>query len=109
MYPRQDDKLTIYEPVVEIDKFGSETTVWTERKTIRAERVKRTGDISEEVGEKFPAITTEWNIYLVLRKYLKENWRVADVRDGGTLYTVTAITPNRKRNMAVVSCERVNE
>lgn len=91
------------------DKYGAETTVWEPRKPIRAERVKRSGDVTEEVGEKFAAISTEWNIYLKLRKLLKENWRVKDLRDGGTLYRVASITPNRKRNMAVLTCERVNE
>lgn len=109
MEPRQEDKLTIYEPVSVTSEFGSERTVWTERKSIRAERVKRSGQLHEEVGERFAARSVEWNIYFRLKKYVQEHWRVADVRDGGTLYEVTSITPNRDRNMLVLTCERVNE
>lgn len=109
MYARQTDKLTLYEPVTVVDKYGSESVAWTARGSIRAERVKRSGALHDEVGERFAARSTEWNVYYHLSKRLSEHWRVADVRDGGTLYEVTSITPNRDKNMAVLTCERVNE
>lgn len=99
------DELVLMEPIHLKDKFGAEKTVWNECCYAHAERVTYRGHRSEEVAEHFPDVRTEWNI----RSYhcIDENWRVRHV--GGYLYTVVAITPNRRRGYNKIICERVNE
>ncbi|MDE6801754.1 MAG: head-tail adaptor protein [Muribaculaceae bacterium] len=98
-------RLTIIEPVVVVDDFHAEKTVWTKRKTIRAERVKESAYRRHEVSEMFPEHRTEFNIRDAHR--VGENWRVEEV--GGLEYTVTAILANRDRGMKTLICERLNK
>lgn len=109
MKARQKERLTVYEPTVEVDDYGAERIVWNERGTYWAERSKRQDNLSVEVGECFPNAVTEWNVNYALSGCFEANWRLADVRDGGTLYLIKGKTPNRDKGMMTISCERVNE
>ncbi len=98
-------KLTLLEPTRTTDRMGAETTTYEETRTVRAERVRATGNRSEEVGEHFPNYTAEFNIRSA--HPIAENWRVQQL--GGYLYTVVAIIPNLDRGYKTLLCERVNE
>lgn len=98
-------KLVLLEPRRVVDRMGAEDTVYTETRTVHAERVKFSGHRSEEVGEHFPEYRAEFNIRDV--HPVDENWRVRQV--GGHLYTVTAIVPNVERGYNTLVCDRVNE
>lgn len=97
-------RLKVYEPVSDANGFGEETPTYRHFRTINAERVKATGNRSEEVGEHFPDYRAEFNIRDA--HPVKENWRVEQM--GGYLYTVTNIIPNLDRGMKTLICERVN-
>ena len=97
--------LHVLEPVTVTDKFGAEATEWKDVRRVHAERVKFSGRRSEEVSEHFPAYNVQFRIRDVHR--MAENWRVQ--HEGGNLYTVVAIEPNRERGMLTLICERVNE
>ena len=47
-------KLKLLQPVKAENDFGEEVDTWQETVTVHAERVKHTGNRSEEVGEHFP-------------------------------------------------------
>lgn len=98
-------KLMLLEPMRTTDRMGAETTTYTETRTVRAERVRATGNRSEEVGEHFPNYATEFNIRSA--HPIAENWRVRQL--GGYLYTVVAITLNLDRGYKTLLCDRVNE
>jgi head-tail adaptor len=98
-------KLTLFEPVQATNNFGEEDTTYQERRTVRAERVKQSGDRSEEVGEHFPDYRVEFNIREA--HPVDENWRVQQL--GGKLYTVTNIIPNHEKGYKTLICVRVNE
>lgn len=102
---KMDTKLRLLRPEVVTDGFGSEKTVWTETKTVWAERRRMSGTYGVELGERFPDYHAEFNIRDAHE--VDENWRVEQL--GGHLYTVTNIEPNRKRGMLTLRCERVNE
>ena len=102
---RMKHKLTLLEPIHEVDRFGADSMVYVERGTVWAERIKQTGFRHEEVGEHFPDYRAEFNIRDVHR--IDENWRVRQL--GGHLYTVTNIIPNIDRGFNTLICERVNE
>lgn len=102
---RMKYKLVLLEPVTDADGFGEETPGYKEFRTVAAERVKLSGNRSEEVGELFPDYRTEFNIRDA--HAVRENWRVRQL--GGYLYTVTGIIPNLDRGMKTLICERVNE
>lgn len=106
---KQEDRLTVYEPVTETDKYGSERTVWTARGTYWAERVKRVGSLTGEVGERFNTVSTEWLVNYALLSKFPVHWRVKDLRNDGMLYAIHDTTPRRDIGRAVISCERVNE
>lgn len=97
-------RLIVFEPIVEVDKFGEETPSYRRLNVIHAERVKLTGNRSEEVGEHFPDYRVEFNIRDV--HPVGENWRVEQL--GGYLYTVTNVIPNIERGMKTLVCDRVN-
>ena len=97
-------KLVLFKPVTEVDKFGAEVSKFQEFRTVNAERVKMTGNRSEEVGEHFPDYRTEFNIRDA--HPVKENWRVKQL--GGYEYVVTNIIPNIDRGMMTLICDRVN-
>lgn len=97
-------RLRIYEPVGNADKWGAETMEYRELRTIHAERVKVSGNRSEEVGEHFPDYRVEFNVRDA--HPVKELWRVEQL--GGYLYTVTNVIPNIDRGMKTLVCERVN-
>ena len=98
-------RLTLLEPQRVTDRMGAERVDYIETRTVRAERVRTTGNRSEEVGEHFPDYRTEFNVRDA--HPVKENWRVQQL--GGYLYTVVAIIPNIDRGMNTLVCERVNE
>ena len=102
-----DQKLVLLEPKRATDRMGAETVVYTAVRTMRAERVKLAGNRSEEAGEHFPDYTAEFNIRYA--HPVQENWRVQHLNDGGRLYTIVAIFPNRRKGYKVLKCERVNE
>lgn len=98
-------KLVLLKPVYDTDGFGEETpTKYEEFRTVAAERVKATGNRSDEVGEHFPDYRAEFNIRDA--HPVKENWRVRQL--GGYDYTVTNIIPNIDKGMLTLVCDRVN-
>lgn len=98
-------KLTILEPLRNTDRMGAETVTYEPTRNVYAERVRATGNRSEEVGEHFPDYTVEFNIRDAHPIY--ENWRVQQL--GGYLYTVVSIIPNLDRGYKTLLCNRVNE
>lgn len=102
---RMKYKLTLLEPTTAINRFGEETTTFAEVNTVHAERIKHSGQRSEEVGEHFPDYRVSYNIRST--HPVKENWRVQEL--GGYLYTVVAIEPNKDKGFKTLICERVNE
>ena len=102
---RMKYKLTLLEPVKATNDYGEETTTYTEIRTVHAERVKQSGNRSEEVGEHFPDYRVEFNIRDA--HPVQENWRVQQL--GGYLYTVTNIVPNLDKGFKTLICDRVNE
>ena len=99
-------RLKTFEPVSDTDQWGDEAPKdYVERNTIHAERVKLSGNRSEEVGEHFPDYRVEFNIRDA--HPVKELWRVEQL--GGYLYTVTNVIPNIDRGMKTLVCERVNQ
>ena len=97
--------LHILKPMTTENEFGEKKVEYVETKRIHAERVKNVGRRSDEVGEHFPSYDVRFNIRDV--HDIAENWRVQ--HDGGYLYDVTAIEPNRERGFKTLICERVNE
>lgn len=102
---RMKYKLTLLEPVKATNDYGEETTTYTETRTVHAERVKQSGNRSEEVGEHFPDYRVEFSIRDA--HPVQENWRVQQL--GGYLYTVTNIVPNLDKGFKTLICDRVNE
>jgi head-tail adaptor len=98
-------RLRILKPETLTDTYGSKTTRYVEQRVVYAERVKQSGNRSEEVGEHFPNFSAEFNIRDV--HPIDNNWRVEQL--GGYLYTVTNIIPNLDRGYKTLMCERVNE
>lgn len=98
-------KLTLLEPKRVTDRMGAETTTYSETRTVHAERVRTTGNRSEEVGEHFPDYAAEFNIRDA--HPIAESWRVRQLC--GYLYTVVAIIPNLDRGYKTLLCDRVNE
>ena len=97
-------KLQLLEPKRVTDRMGAEAVQYIETSTVWAERVKASGNRSEEVGEHFPDYSTQYNIRDAHR--VAENWRVCQL--GGYLYTVVAIIPNLDRGYKTLICDRVN-
>ncbi len=102
---RMKYKLTLLQPTQAVNEFGEEEPTFTETVTVHAERVKHSGNSSEEVGEHFPDYRAEFNIRSAHE--IHENWRVQQL--GGNLYTVTNIIPNIDRGYKTLICDRVNE
>lgn len=98
-------KLMLLEPKRTTDRMGAEATTYNPTRTVYAERVRTTGNRSEEVGEHFPDYAAEFNIRDA--HPIAENWRVQQL--GGYLYTVVAIIPNLDRGYKTLLCDRVNE
>ncbi len=98
-------KLTLLEPKRTTDRMGAEAVTYNPTRTVCAERVRATGNRSEEVGEHFPDYSAEFNIRDA--HPIAENWRVQQL--GGYLYTVVAIIPNLDRGYKTLLCDRVNE
>lgn len=101
---RMKYKLTLQQPTVTTDRMGAEATTYTNTVTVHAERVKASGNRSNEVGEHFPDYRVEFNIRDA--HTVAENWRVQQL--GGYQYTVIAIIPNIERGYKTLVCERVN-
>lgn len=102
---RMKYKLELLEPIEGSNAFGEETPKkFAKFRTVAAERVKMSGNCSDEVGEHFPDYRAEFNIRDA--HPVKENWRVKQL--GGYVYTVTNIIYNLDRGMQTLICERVN-
>ncbi len=97
-------RLRTFEPIGSTGKFGEDSVDYVERATIHAERVKFSGNRSEEVGEHFPDYRAEFNIRDA--HPVKEHWRVEQL--GGYVYVVTNVIPNIDRGMNTLVCERLN-
>lgn len=102
---RMKYKLELLRPVMATNDYGEETPTWETIRTVNAERVKQTGNRSEEVGEHFPDYHAEFNIRDI--HPVSENWRCRQL--GGELYTVTNIIPNIDKGYKTLVCVRVNE
>lgn len=102
---RMKYRITLLMPEAVTNDFGEEATTYTETRTVHAERVKQSGNRSEEVGEHFPDYHVEFNVRDA--HPVAENWRVQQL--GGYLYTVTNIVPNLDKGYKTLICERVNE
>ena len=100
-----NDWLAILEPTETVTNSGATKITYTQMRVVHAQRVKHSGNRSEEVGEHFPEYRAEFYIRDV--HPIEENWRVRHV--GGHLYTVTNIIPNIKKGMKTLVCDRVNE
>lgn len=98
-------RLTLLKPVAVTNDYGEEATTYEATAIVWAQRVKQSGNRSEEVGEHFPDYHAEFNIRDAHK--VEENWRAQQL--GGHLYTVTNIIPNLDRGMNTLICERVNE
>lgn len=97
---------TLSHAVVKTDKFGSKTTTWEVVNKVHAERVKMSGNMNLENGERFADYTAEFNIRYPVR--VEEHWRLQSTL-GGNLYEITNIVPNRDRQLKTLQCDRVNE
>ena len=98
-------KLDLLKPKRVTDRMGAETVEYEKTRTVWAERVKASGNRSEEVGEHFPAYSAEFNIRDA--HPVQENWRAQQL--GGNLYTIVSIIPNRDKGYNTLLCDRVNE
>lgn len=98
-------KIRLLKPVISTNDFGEEAVTYTGTHVVWAERVKQSGNRSEEVGEHFPDYHVEFNIRDA--HPVVENWRVQQL--GGFLYTVTNIVPNLDKGFNTLICVRVNE
>lgn len=98
-------RITLLEPERTTDRMGAETVTYSETRTVWAERVRITGNRSEEASEHFPDYAAEFNIRDA--HPVQENWRVQQL--GGYLYTVTNIIPNLDKGYKTLLCDRVNE
>lgn len=102
---RMKYKLALLQPTTAENDFGEAKTTYTQTRIVNAERVKQSGNRSDEVGEHFPDYRAEFNIRDA--HPVDENWRVQQL--GGHLYTVTNIIPNIDKGMKTLICDRVNE
>lgn len=97
-------KLELLEPRTVANGFGEEQLEYVATRTVRAERVKLSGNRSEEVAEHFADYRVEFNIRDA--HTVSENWRVR--QPGGYTFTVVNIIPNPERGMLTLVCERLN-
>ena len=102
---RMKYKVTLLQPTTTTDRMGAEVTTYTQTATVHAERVKVSGNRSDEVGEHFPDYHVDFNIRAT--HTVGDNWRVQQL--GGYLYTVLAVIPNLERGYNTLVCDRVNE
>lgn len=105
MAGRMKYKLALLQPVETENDFGETKMTYVQTAVVHAERVKQSGNRSEEVDEHFPDYRAEFNIRDA--HTISENWRVRQL--GGYLYAVTNIIPNIDKGMQTLVCERVNE
>lgn len=98
-------RLALLKKETRTNDFGEEAETYVQTRVVHAERVKHSGNRSEEVGEHFPDYRVEFNIRDA--HPVEENWRVRML--GGHLYTVTNTIPNIDRGMKTLVCVRVNE
>ncbi len=101
----RNERVVLLRPTRATDKFGAESIVYEATLTVHAERVKMSGTLRGEVGERFPSYAVEYNVRYPIE--VEEHWRLLAV--GGYLYEVASVVPNRDRQMKTLVCERVNE
>lgn len=97
--------IQILKPETEENDFGESQVRYKACCTVWAQRVKLSGNRSEEVQEHFPDYRAEFNIRL--GHVVKANWRVKQL--GGDLYTVTNVIPNLDKGYTTLICDKVNE
>lgn len=97
-------RIELLKPIVETNNFGEEVETYVCVRTVYAERVKLSGNRSEEVGEHFPDYRAEFNIRDV--HPIENNWHIKQL--GGYEYAVTNVIPNIDRGMNTLVCERIN-
>ena len=98
-------RITLIEPLRQVNDFGEEATVWRDSCPVWAERVKYSASRSHEVGEHFSDYRSAWNIRYQHR--VCNNWRMRD--NDGMLHAIIAVEPNRDRGFNTLVCERLNE
>lgn len=92
--------------VVSTDKFGSKTTVWEMVAQIHAERVKMSGNMSLQNGERFSDYSADFYCRFAIQ--VKEHDRLQSTL-GGNLYEVCNVIPNREKQLKTLQCARINE
>lgn len=100
-------RLAAYQPVYTTDAYGSEQVTYASVGYIHAERVKYTGNASEEVSEHFADYKADFNVRRA--HAVAEAWRVRGDRDDTNLYQVKNVLYNHRRGYKTLQCERVNE
>lgn len=101
---RMKHRLRLMKPVTSTGKFGGEKVTYELTATVWAERVKVSPKYGLEHGELFSDYTVEYNIRDA--HSVDEKWRVQE--EGGHLYDVINIIPNRERGMLTLRVKRVN-
>ena len=102
---RMKYKLALLRPTTSGNEFGEARTTYAQTRIVNAERVRQSGNRSDEVGEHFADYRAVFNIRDA--HPIGDNWRVQ--QQGGHLYTVTNVIPNIDKGMNTLICERVNE
>lgn len=101
---RMRDRIRLFRPVSGIGELGGEKTTYEATVWARAERVKVSPRLTQELGELFSDYTVEWNIRDA--HDVEEGWQVEET--GGHRYRVANIIPNHSRGMLTLRCERIN-
>lgn len=101
------ERITLLRPSVQVNALGESRQTFEDAVTVHADRANISGRLSAEAGELFPDYSARFVIRIM--HAVAEGWRVRDLSDGGKLYTVTNIYPNRHLQMKTLVCERVNE
>jgi SPP1 family predicted phage head-tail adaptor len=104
---RMRDRVTLYRPVVHVDKFGAEETTYEEVKTVWAEIQHKDATTTEQVGEFF--MGERIDILIRIQHEVRENWRVRQLTGLGHLFHIRNIDPRPLKGLNRLICERVNE
>ncbi len=96
----------LFRAVETTDKFGSKKTTWEKVGQIHAERVKMSGSMGVENGERFADYSADF--YIRYPIHVEEHWRIQSSL-GGNLYEICNIIPNREKQLKTIQCDRINE
>lgn len=100
-------RIELFEPHIERDEYGAEKIRYTKTSLVYAERVKLSGRMLEQVGERFSSYSVRFSIRDAHR--VDEHWRLRQIGRNNHFYEVTNILPNPDRGMLTLICERINE